>query len=734
MKKLFILFAIALTLILSSSKNTYASHFAGADLTYTCLGGSTYLITYSFYRDCSGIQAPTTVLITFNCSSNSTFNFNTTLSRIPGTGQEITHACSAVPTHCNNGNGYGIQEYVYQGTVSLAPCNSWDIHYTSGARNPISTLSVGGNWYSMAMLNNLNAPSNSSPVFTSKPVAVVCSNQSFCFNQGAYDADGDSLVYSFYPVMTTSPTATVTYNTPWSYTNFLTATNPPGITIDSTTGDICFTATANLTTVYGVKIEEYRNIGGTAVLVGTIYRDVQLRVISCGGNHIPVLSGIDTSLSKTYSPNDTIFDLEQCLSVDPTIFNIYGFDADTFNPTNSGHPEQFTISWNNAIPNATFTPHFNGTDSAYATFSWQPNSFDVNKKRCFTATIMDEACAYNALQSFTYCILTKGMLVDIGMDTMVCEGESVVVKADADSSATNYIWSVDGSLAGIPLNQDSIIIDTNTYGTGLHTVSIEVNDGIITNSCPGVDQIMVDIVYQPHINGVLPDTTICSFQTVTYDAGPGQQYRWTDLGLNPMGASQTFTTNHDNIYIVTVNGGVNTRCYDVDTFEVIVPPSPPPFSFGPDITIAPNQTLVLSMPTVQAPHYWWNTGDTTHSITIDSSFNWINKIIGLTTFGNQCYSSDTIYVYIGSVGMEENSDSPLKIYPNPVQSFINIELKESYTDTKVEILDINGKQISKTHFEGKFYKLSSLEALPKGIYILHLQNKELNVLLRFVKE
>ena len=252
--------------------------------------------------------------------------------------------------------------------------------------------------------------------------------------------------------------------------------------------------------------------------------------------------------------------------------------------------------------------------------------------------------------------------------------------------------------------------------------------------CPGTDQVMVDIVYQPHINGVLRDTTICSFQTVTYDAGPGQQYLWTDTALNPLGASQTFTTNQGKVYIVTVNGGVNTRCYDVDTFEVIVPPSPPPFSFGPDVTIAQNQTLVLSMPTAQSPHYWWNTGDTTHSITIDSSFNWINKIIGLTTFGNQCYSSDTIYVFIGSVGMEENSDSPLKIYPNPVQSFINIELQKSYTESMVEILDINGKQISKTHFEGKFYKLTSLEALPKGVYILHLQNEELNVLQRFVKK
>ena len=52
---------------------------------------------------------------------------------------------------------------------------------------------------------------------------------------------------------------------------------------------------------------------------------------------------------------------------------------------------------------------------------------------------MDEACAYNALQSFTYCILTKGMIVDIGSDTSICAGESVTLKANTDSTAVNFI-------------------------------------------------------------------------------------------------------------------------------------------------------------------------------------------------------------------------------------------------------------------------------------------------------
>ena len=138
----------------------------------------------------------------------------------------------------------------------------------------------------MATLDNLTAPCNSSPTFSNKPVAIVCSNQSFCFNHGALDPDGDSLVYSFY-TPSTSASSGVTYQSPWSSSNFLTATTPPGITIDPVTGDICFTATTNLTTVFGVKVQEYRNINGTPTLIGTVYRDIQLKVVTCN-NNIPV--------------------------------------------------------------------------------------------------------------------------------------------------------------------------------------------------------------------------------------------------------------------------------------------------------------------------------------------------------------------------------------------------------------------------------------------------------------
>ena len=47
----FLLFSLA------TANRSLASHSMGSDLTYRCLGGNSYEITLSFYRDCAGIDA-----------------------------------------------------------------------------------------------------------------------------------------------------------------------------------------------------------------------------------------------------------------------------------------------------------------------------------------------------------------------------------------------------------------------------------------------------------------------------------------------------------------------------------------------------------------------------------------------------------------------------------------------------------------------------------------------------
>ncbi|MDR9488613.1 hypothetical protein, partial [Salibacter sp.] len=58
MKKIIFLFVLMLSMAAFNNK-AKASHAAGAELSISCLGNNQYEVSLSFFRDCSGISAPT---------------------------------------------------------------------------------------------------------------------------------------------------------------------------------------------------------------------------------------------------------------------------------------------------------------------------------------------------------------------------------------------------------------------------------------------------------------------------------------------------------------------------------------------------------------------------------------------------------------------------------------------------------------------------------------------------
>lgn len=167
LRKKSVIFLVLAGLTFLSGK-VHASHAMGADLTYQCLGGNTYRITLSFYRDCIGIAAPANVYI--NASSASCgASLGVTCYPIPGTGQEVTPICPSATSTCNGGVFTGIQEWVYEGIINLpSQCPDWVFSYNLCCRNAaITTIgSPGSNtFYIYATLNNTISPCNSSPTF-----------------------------------------------------------------------------------------------------------------------------------------------------------------------------------------------------------------------------------------------------------------------------------------------------------------------------------------------------------------------------------------------------------------------------------------------------------------------------------------------------------------------------------------------------------------------------------------
>lgn len=605
-----LLFCISLL----ASNNLFSQWYRGSELSYRSISGNTYEVTLTVYSYCH-IPPSDSISLSFYCVSPPYYFINKYFKKVPGSINDISLPCAAIQTTCSDplSLNEGYRESIYRDTIVLSPCSSIRISYSTCCRGPNNTTQspTSQNAYNEAFLNTLDAPGSSSPVFINSPVSRICTGQNVYINVGAVDPDGDSLSYELTPPLHNNSTPLV-YLTGYSYLHPI--TSQPPFSCDPVSGLIRINPQNDLLTPMAIMVKKWRTINGTPTLIGTVTRDILISSSTCA-NTLPVLSGMDTTLTAGYNFNDTMFSKEICLGT-LVNFNIWGFDADTLNPSIPGHPERFNITWDNGIPNGTFTVYQNNTSSAYANFNWIPVHNDVSMiPKCFTATIRDLACPYNGIQSFRYCLTVRGMYVNIGNDTLICSGETLTVTANADPSTKNYIWKVNGILQGPPFSVDTFVFNTAYYPAGLYSISVETNDGGVTISCPGVHIINVTVVPRPAIN-LGNDTVLCQGNSITLDAGPGQMYFWN---TGAMTQTITLSTPTSQTYWVWVDGGNMTRCTNTDSIFVKIVPMPQ-FNLGPDTCVT--SPIKIGFSGLGSQYNWlfnWSNGSLDDSILVSQS-------------------------------------------------------------------------------------------------------------------
>ena len=366
-------------ILTASPKLVSASHNAGGALTYTHLSGNNYRFHAIYYRDCQGIPAPGSmnlVISSVSCNVNQIY----TMIPLPGTGIEINLPCMGVSTDCTGGTAPGMQKWEYEVDVALpGQCPDWLFYFTDCCRNvAITTAQNPGSetLYVEAHLNNYNGE-NSSPQFTNDPLIFACMNQDFHYNNGMFDADGDSLVYNLICARS-APNTCVFYYPPHSAQQpFLSA---PPITLDYFTGDYFMHPTAQEVGLVVYEVSDYRN----GELMGSVMRDVMMYTIPCSNQNPAATHMNGTAQQIAYVfPNDTI------------CFDIFSDDTDVL--------DSLTMTWNQVIPAATFStagaPHPTGT------FCWIPSLNDVRSNPyMFTSMIRDNFCPLNNAGVYSYYI------------------------------------------------------------------------------------------------------------------------------------------------------------------------------------------------------------------------------------------------------------------------------------------------------------------------------------------
>ncbi|MCI5057175.1 MAG: T9SS type A sorting domain-containing protein [Flavobacteriales bacterium] len=290
--------------------------------------------------------------------------------------------------------------------------------------------------------------------------------------------------------------------------------------------------------------------------------------------------------------------------------------------------------------------------------------------------------------------------VNIGPDTSLCPGDTLVV--DAGAGFNTYQWS-----HGF-LTQTAEITATGTYW-------VDVTDSI---GCIGSDTIVVN-VFNVSLNVDLGnDTIICKGDSVLLNADVGSSnavYSW-----NGGSSASMIYASSSNLYSVTV-----TVCgiTDQDTIDVTVS-NPPTVSLGNDTIICDTSTLVLDA----GPgfvNYAWSTLATTQTITASTAGTYSVTV----TDNIGCNGADAILIGVDTcdVGINElvRSDLSFSIYPNPTsQDEVQITF-DSKTNSPFElrILNLNGSVVSVFQVPaqyGRFTRAIDISDLAQGVYQVQL--------------
>lgn len=555
-----ILILVFLALIFSGNK-TYATHAAGSDIRYTCLGGLTYKVTVTFYRDCGGVAEPSNISVNYK-STTAGVNSNFTANKISGTGQEITVPCASSSSSCTGGSSTGIRKFVYEGTVTLPSARAdWVFSYSVCCRNCVITTIVNpcaanSTLYVEAKLNNILAPCNSSPNFSNIPIAFVCVGQNFNYNHGVLDPDGDSLAYQLIAPKL-SATSSVVFIPPASITSPI-ASSTPFVT-NPATGDLNFTPSAIQIGVLALLVQEYRN----GQLIGSVIRDMQVYTTACS-NNLPTATGINgtNNFSLTACPGQQV-----CF---------------TINTADSDASQVVTLTTNNGIPNATYT--VSSGNRPTLTFCWTPGVNDIDLlPKTFTVTVRDNACPNNGIQTYSYSIYVPSPYITVSSTNLNC-GNSNNGTATAtpvySGTGLSYQWNTGATSSGISNLSPGTYTVTVTDVSGCSVVKsttitappvLNVSEAVTQPSCQNVCNGNIDVTVT---GGVAPYSYAWSNGQTTQDLNNqcAGTYTLTVTDANNCKSTKTVTLTNSYTFTATASA-TNISCYGQNTGSISITPA-----------------------------------------------------------------------------------------------------------------------------------------------------------------
>ncbi len=551
-----------------------ASHIPGGNITYECLGNDQYVITLTLFEDCGTAfeaNGPKVIDIANDCGI--TGFTQASLDNVIYS-QEVSQLCDAqLPfSECSGNNMPGIYMHQWVDTITIpADCDSWHFSFETCCRNESENLvGTSNNYYIETTLNNEDAICNNSPSVTTQMIPYICVNQPLTYNLGIYEADGNTLVYSLVDAAQSAATS-VPYQ--GGYTG---AVPIPGITINSSTGDLSFTPTVVGNYVVVVLVEEYDDDGN---LVGSLVQDFQFEVINCPANTNPVEpTGISNYTGDGVQVSNN--EIEVCPG-DQFCFQL------EFTDLNAGDSIFISSNLDVALPGATFT-QLTFQSPALAEVCWTATS-SVPSNTSVVFNARDNACPMFGITFFPLNIhISPGTYA--GPDVILCAGDTTDLFA---TGGTEFTWvSVPG---GDPISLgNNFECDTcqGTFALPSVTTQYEVTSNL-SGMCDNIDTVEVAVVpdFAYTLSQSSANTCIGSdvqFEIATNPIGV-YDIQWTPGSEldDPTSATPVMTTTAPGDYEFAVSIESDQGCVRYDTLQLTVAPAT-----SPDFEVVVSQTDV----------------------------------------------------------------------------------------------------------------------------------------------
>jgi gliding motility-associated-like protein len=524
---------LAAALWLFSDLSAVASHLMGGEVKYTYLGALgtgtnkyRYKITYNLYVNCDPSTSqipdgrPNACVDLYNKTTNA---YITTASFVKGASVVLP---SLVSPSCNipGLQNICVRYITYEGTVDLPFSAAGYYALTDDATRNNSIMNiqspggVGQSIYTEMAPFNLN---NSSPQFLQQALAVICLGDTVDFSNGAFDAEGDQLVYTLtQPLSDISGTqgpncqpgpatwfvpASVPYNPGYSYLQ------PFGtgsfMSINSTNGDtkIFIPNSGQGDYVIALQVQEYRTTSAGSTLIGTTRRELQILARPCPPNPAPVVT---TQIPGGGSVINVV-------AGNPVNFSVQFKDTTSQTVTPST-----TLSGNfTGLPNQPVFSTVSGSGTFTRAFSWTPTCSQAgNYSVIVTGT--DNGCPAQPSQKTVTINVTpfKGVsIAGISGPTGVCPNTTTgTYTAPSRVGSNPVVWTVVGGTIASGQNTGTITVNWTPGSTVRTITAVETSN----KGCTDSTTLQVSVVNP--LNPVLSaaSDTICSGAS-TVISGPG---------------------------------------------------------------------------------------------------------------------------------------------------------------------------------------------------------------------